>query len=232
MTSATIHAAREPWHGTPLDELPELLGPALLQTCQLVALVLAVALVVGTPLAFLVYNLSPFGIFPRPRVYAVLDGLINVARSLPFLVLMAAVIPLTRLVMGTSLGIAGAVIPLSIGAVPLYARLVESTLRNLGTELVEVAQAFGATRTQSILKVQLHESVPGIISNLTIAVVGIVEYTAVAGAIGAGGIGFLALSYGYNRFDTPVMISTVVFLVLFTQIVQRAGNRVARATTH
>lgn len=218
-------------HGTPVGELPELLVPALIQTCQLVGLVLVIALVVGTPLAFLVYNLSPFGIFPRPRTYAAIDGVVNVARSLPFLVLMAAVIPFTRVVMGTSLGVAGAVVPLSIGAIPLYARLVESTLRGLGPGLVEVAQSFGATTTQAMVKVQLRESVPGIISNLTIAVVGIVEYTAVAGAIGAGGIGFLALSYGYNRFDTPVMIATVAFLILFTQLVQRAGNRLARATT-
>lgn len=226
----SVLAAVAAGRGTPVAELPALVGPALLQTAQLIALVLAVALLVGTPLAFLVYNLSPFGIFPRPRVYAVLDGIINVARSLPFLVLMAAVIPFTRLLMGTSLGVAGAVVPLSIGAIPLYTRLVESTLRSLGPDLVEVAQSFGATTVQSMLKVQLRESVPGIVSNLTIAVVGIIDYTAVAGAIGAGGIGFLALSYGYNRFDTPVMITTVVLLVLFTQVVQRVGNRVARAT--
>ncbi|MCW5951713.1 MAG: ABC transporter permease subunit [Propionibacteriaceae bacterium] len=217
--------------GTPLPELPGLLLPALGETLALVLLVLAVALIVGTPLAFLVYNLSPFGLFPRPRLYGPLSAVINLARSLPFLVLMAAVIPFTRLVMGTSLGIAGAVIPLSLGAIPLYARLVESTLRNLGVEPVEVARAFGATKTQAMLRVQFHESVPGIISNLTIAVVGIVDYTAVAGAIGAGGIGFLALSYGYNRFDTVVMLTTVLFLVLFTQVVQRGGDLLAKATT-
>lgn len=217
--------------GTPINELPELMLPALGQTAALVFLVLAVALVVGTPLAFLVYNLSPFGLFPRPRLYAPISTVINIARSLPFLVLMAAVIPFTRLVMGTSLGIAGAVIPLSLGAIPLYARLVEATLRNLGPEVVDVARAFGATTTQAMLKVQLRESVPGIVSNLTIAVVGIVDYTAVAGAIGAGGIGFLALSYGYNRFDTTVMIATVVFLVLFTQMVQHGGDLLARKLT-
>lgn len=217
--------------GTPINELPELMLPALGQTAALVFLVLVVALVVGTPLAFLVYNLSPFGLFPRPRLYAPISTVINIARSLPFLVLMAAVIPFTRLVMGTSLGIAGAVIPLSLGAIPLYARLVEATLRNLGPEVVDVARAFGATTTQAMLKVQLRESVPGIVSNLTIAVVGIVDYTAVAGAIGAGGIGFLALSYGYNRFDTTVMIATVVFLVLFTQMVQHGGDLLARKLT-
>lgn len=226
-----LPAASWPLRGTPPDELPALLLPALGQTAQLVLLVLAVALVVGTPLAVAVYNLSPYGLFPRPRLYGFLSAVINVGRSLPFLVLMAAIIPFTRFVMGTSLGVAGAVIPLSLGAIPLYARLVEATLRNLGTEVVDVARAFGATNLQSILRVQLHESVPGIISNLTIAIVGIVDYTTVAGAIGAGGIGFLALSYGYNRFDTTVMLSTVLFLILFTQFAQRAGDRLARAAT-
>lgn len=218
-----------PLRSTPWEELPELLVPALGETATLVGIVVAVAMLLGTPLAFCLHNLSPRGLFPHPRVHAVLDLVVNVTRSLPFLVLMAAIIPLTRFVMGTSLGVAGAVLPLSVGAIPLYARLVESTLRAIPPELVDVASVFGASRWQTMLGVQWRESVPGIISNLTIAIVAIVEYTTVAGAIGAGGIGFLALSYGYDRFDTNVMIATVAILVLFTQLLQRLGDRLSRA---
>lgn len=214
---------------TTLEELPELLWPALVQTAQMIGIVVPLTLVIGMVLALVLYNVSPFGLFPNTVVHTILSAVVNVGRSLPFLVLMAAMTPLTRMIMGTSLGIAGAVVPLTVGAVPMFVRLMESTLRNSASELVDVARSLGASKVQTIAKFQVAESVPGLITNLTIAVVTIIDYTAVAGAIGAGGVGFLALTYGYQRFDNTVMIATVIILVLITQVVQFTGDRLAKA---
>lgn len=214
---------------TSLDRLPDLLWPAFVQTAQMIAIVVPLTLVIGMAIALVLYNVSPFGLFPHKVIHTILSAIINIGRSLPFLILMAAITPLTRLIMGTSLGVAGAVVPLTIGAVPMFVRLMESTLRNSAGELVDVARSLRAGRLQTIAKFQIAESVPGLITNLTIAVVTIIDYTAVAGAIGAGGVGFLALTYGYQRFDNNVMIATVIILVLVTQIVQFTGDRLARA---
>jgi D-methionine transport system permease protein len=221
----TVLAASTPW-----PDIWELLGPAVTETLQMVGAVLVIALVVGTPLAIVLHNTAVDGLFPAPRLHAVLGWIVNLGRSLPFLILMTAIIPLTRLIAGTSIGVIGAIVPLSVGAIPYYARLVESTLREVPREVIEIAQASGATRAQIVRKVQLPESVPGIISNMTIALVAMVEYTAIAGAIGAGGIGGLALSYGYNRFDTNIMVATVVLLVIFVQVIQFGGDQLSRAT--
>lgn len=220
-----------PLRDTPLEDLPALLLPALGQTALMVVIVVPLTLVIGTVLAIILFNVSPFGLFPRPVIHTVLSTIINIGRSLPFLVLMAAVIPFTRLVMGTSLGVAGAIIPLTLGAVPMFVRLMESTLRGTATELTDVARSMRASTLMTIGKFQIAESVPGIITNLTIAIVSIVDFTAVAGAIGAGGIGFLAIAYGYQRFDNTVMLATVVTLVVITQVIQFTGDRLARAAT-
>jgi ABC-type methionine transport system permease subunit len=216
---------------TPVNELWPLVWPAFLQTLQMVGAVLVIALAVGTPLALLLHNTSPKGLYPRPTVHNVASVIVNFARSLPFLILMAAMIPITRAVAGTSIGVAGAIVPLSIGAIPYYARLMEATLREVPPAMIEVGRAAGGSRLQTMLKVQLPEAVPGLISNLTIAIVNVIEYTAIAGAIGAGGIGYLALSYGYNRFDGNVMLACVVILVAFVQVTQFAGDRFSRAAS-
>jgi ABC-type methionine transport system permease subunit len=214
---------------TPWDEMWPLVGPALKQTLQMVGAVLIIALVVGTPLALALHNTSPRGLFPQAVVHNVLGAIVNVGRSIPFLILMAALIPVSRAIVGTTIGVEGAIVPLSLGAIPYYARLMEATLREVPPPVIEVGRASGGTRLQTMLKVQLPEAVPGLISNLTIAIVAVIEYTAIAGAIGAGGIGYLALSYGYNRFDGNVMLACVVILVAFVQVTQFAGDRLARA---
>jgi D-methionine transport system permease protein len=214
---------------TPWDEIWPLLGPALSQTLQMVGAVLLIALIVGTPLALLLHNTGPKGLFPQAAVHLVLGTIVNLGRSMPFLILMASIIPLTRAVAGTTIGVAGAIVPLSLGAIPYYARLMEATLREVPPPIIEVGSASGGTRLQTMLKVQLPEAVPGLISNITIAIVAVIEYTAIAGAIGAGGIGYLALSYGYNRFDGNVMLACVVILVAFVQVTQFTGDRLARA---
>jgi D-methionine transport system permease protein len=216
---------------TPWNEMWPLVWPAIIQTIEMVGWVLIISLILGTPLALLLHNTSPRGLYPNAPVNTALSVVVNFARSLPFLILMAAMIPITRWIAGTSIGVAGAIVPLSIGAIPYYARLMESTLREVPPSMIEVGRASGGSRMQTMLKVQLPEAVPGLISNITIAIVNVIEYTAIAGAIGAGGIGYLALSYGYNRFDGNVMLVCVVLLVTFVQLTQFVGDRLSRATS-
>ena len=156
-------------------------------------------------------------------------NIINILRSIPFLILMAAVIPFSRFIMGTALGVAGAIVPLSLAAIPLFARLIETSLREVQKPVLDAGLAASGTRWQVIFRVQLPEALPGIVGNVTIATVGIVEFTAVAGAVGAGGLGYLALSYGYSRFDGNMMLACVVVLVVIAQITQFSGDRLARA---
>jgi ABC-type methionine transport system permease subunit len=216
---------------TPVNELWPLVWPAFVQTVEMVGAVLLIALALGTPLALLLHNTGPTGLYPHASVNHAVSVVVNVARSLPFLILMVALIPLSRAITGTTIGIGGAIVPLSIGAIPYYARLMEATLRDVPPSVIEVGRASGGSRLQTMLKVQLPEAVPGLISNLTVAIVNVIEYTAIAGAVGAGGIGYLALSYGYNRFDNTVMLACVVVLVVFVQVTQFAGDRLARAAS-
>ena len=212
-------------------EIAALLGPALVQTLQMVGIVFVISLCIGLPLAVIVHNTSPNGLFPRAAVHRTLSVIINILRSIPFLILMAAAIPLSRLIMGTALGVAGAIVPLSLASIPLFARLIETSLREVQPSLLDAGLAASGTRWQVIRRVQLPEALPGIVGNVTIATVGIVEFTAVAGAVGAGGIGYLALSYGYSRFDGNMMLTCVVVLVIIAQITQFSGDRLARALT-
>lgn len=210
-------------------EIFGLLGPALLQTFQMVGIVFVISLVLGIPLAVVLHNTSPSGLFPRTTLHRVLSAIINVLRSIPFLILAAASIPLSRFVMGTALGVAGAIVPLALASVPLFARLIETALREVPRSVLDAGLAASGTRSQVIWRVQLPEALPGIVGNVTVATVGIVEFTAVAGAVGAGGIGYLALSYGYSRFDGNMMIACVVILVIIAQVLQFSGDRLARA---
>jgi D-methionine transport system permease protein len=210
-------------------EIFALLGPALVQTFQMVGIVFVISLVVGIPLAVIVHNTSPAGLFPRPTLHRVLSGIINVLRSVPFLILAAAAIPLSRLIMGTALGVAGAIVPLSLASIPLFARLVETALREVPPAVLNAGLASSGNRWQVIRRVQLPEALPGIVGTVTVATVGIVEFTAVAGAVGAGGLGYLALSYGYSRFDANMMLACVVVLVVIAQVIQFSGDRIARA---
>ena len=215
--------------GRTWPEIFELLVPALWQTLQMVGIVFVISLVIGLPLAVIVHNTSPSGLFPRAAVHRTLSVIINILRSIPFLILMAAVIPFSRFIMGTALGVAGAIVPLSLASIPLFARLIETSLREVHTPLLDAGLAASGTRWQVIRRVQLPEALPGIVGNVTIATVGIVEFTAVAGAVGAGGLGYLALSYGYSRFDGNMMLACVVVLVVIAQITQFSGDRLSRA---
>ncbi|MCG5219023.1 methionine ABC transporter permease [Streptosporangium sp. KLBMP 9127] len=186
----------------------------------------------GLPLGVLLVTTERGGLTSAPPVKAVLGAVVNVGRSLPFIVLMVAILPFTRLVTGTTIGTVAAVVPLTLGAVPFFARLVETALRGVDRGVVEAAQAIGAGRTRIVARVLLPESVPGLVAGLTVTIVALIGYSAMAGAIGGGGLGDLAVRYGYQRFDTAVMIITVVVLIVIVQVIQSLGDLVARRLSH
>ena len=164
------------------------------------------------------------GITPRPMIYAVLDVVVNLTRSFPFLILMIAVIPLTRLLVGTTIGNNATVVPLVIAAAPFVARLVESSLLEVDGGVIEAAQSMGASTMQIIMKVLLPEALPSLINGSAIAATTILGYSAMSGAVGGGGLGKLAIMYGYNRYQTDIMFITVVLLIVIVQVFQSFGN--------
>ncbi len=214
------------------DDLLQALTQATGETAQMVFWSALLTLVLGLPLGVLLVATDRGGLIPAPAVKAVLGAIVNVGRSLPFIVLMVAILPFTRLVTGTTIGTVAAIVPLTLGAVPFFARLVETALRGVERELVEAAQAMGASRTRVVARVLLPEALPGLVAGLTVTIVALIGYSAMAGAIGGGGLGDLAIRYGYQRFDTTVMIITVVLLVVVVQLVQSLGDLLARRLSH
>ncbi|MFB9696229.1 methionine ABC transporter permease [Amorphoplanes digitatis] len=172
------------------------------------------------------------GLLAAPPLNALLGLIVNVGRSLPFIILLVAVIPFTRAVVGTTIGTTAAIVPLTIGAIPFYARIVETAIREVPGDVVSAAVAMGASRRQIVGKVLLREARPGLVAGLTITVVALVGYSAMAGVVGGGGLGDLAIRYGYQRFETEVMIATVVLLVVFVQAIQTLGDLVVRRLSH
>jgi D-methionine transport system permease protein len=185
------------------------------------------AFAAGIPLAVVLVTTSVGGIYEMPRLNRVLGSVINGFRSTPFIILLVALIPFTRLIVGTSIGLWAAVVPLSIAATPFFARIAEVSLREVDHGLVEAAQAMGASRWQIIVHVLLPEALPGIIRGFTITVVSMIGSSAMAGAVGAGGLGDLAMRYGYQRFDTSVMVSVIVILIVIVTVVQTTGDFIA-----
>lgn len=217
---------------TPIGELPELLLPAIRETLTMVAVTMAIVVAIGTPLGVALHNSARGGLFPKPKLNAVLSWITNLGRSLPFLVLMASIIPFTRLLVGSTIGIWAAVVPMTIAGIPFFGRLVETALREVPREVTDVARAAGGSSSQIIVRAQLSEAMPGLVAGLTLNSIAMLEYSAIAGTIGAGGIGFLAITYGYQRFDTNVMIATVVVLIVLVQILQLTGDFAVRRLKH
>lgn len=191
-----------------------------------VSLLFTVAL--GLPLGVLLFLTSKGELLERRWLYGTLSLLVNVLRSVPFIILLIVMIPLTLLLVGTSLGVAGAIPPLVVGAAPFFARLVETALREVQRGVIEASQAMGATTAQIVWGALLPEALPGILAGVTVTAVSLVSYAAMAGVVGAGGLGDLALRFGYQRFQTDVMIVTVVLLLVLVQILQMAGDALVR----
>jgi D-methionine transport system permease protein len=216
---------------TPWAKVPDLLLPAYGQTWVMVGVTMALVLVIGTPVGITLHNTSAFGLYPNPRVFALLNTVVNVGRSLPFLILMTAIIPVTRLLVGTTIGIAAAIVPMTTAGVPFFARLVQNALRDVRSDVIDMGRVSGGTSLQVIRTVQLSEALPALAGALTVNLIAMIEYSAIAGSIGAGGVGNLAITYGYNRFDHNIMIATVITLIITVQVVQFAGDRLVKALT-
>ncbi|OOF14557.1 MULTISPECIES: methionine ABC transporter permease [unclassified Salinivibrio] len=212
--------------------LIELLTDATGQTIYMVLVSGLLGFVFGIPLGVLLHITKKGGLKAQPRVNQILGAVVNIGRSIPFIILLVAIIPFTRFVVGTSIGTAAAIVPLTVGAIPFIARLVEGALLELPAGLEEAAKAMGATPTQIIYKVLLPEALPGIINGATITLVTLVSYSAMAGAVGGGGLGDVGIRYGYQRFDTTVMLITVVMLVVLVQAIQSCGDYLVRRTNH
>lgn len=186
----------------------------------------------GLPLGVLLFLLDRGQLLDSPRAYGLLSLVVNVLRSLPFVILLILLIPFTLLVTGTSLGVAGAIPPLVVGATPFFARLVEAALRGVDRGIVEAGQAMGASPRQIVTQALLPEALPGILSALTVTAITLVGYTAMSGVIGGGGLGDLAIRFGYQRFQTEVMLVTVALLLILVQLLQMLGDWAVRRLNH
>lgn len=190
------------------------------------------AYVIGIPLGVLCVLTSPKGLMPHRIFNMVLGWIINIGRSIPFVILLVALIPFTRFIVGTSLGVPGAIVPLVISAAPFIARMVEQSIEEVDGGLVEAAQSFGANTWQIVYKVFLREALPSLVRGFAIVFITILGYSAMAGCVGAGGLGDIAIRYGYQRYQDDVMIATVIILIVIVQIVQSACNFAARKMEH
>lgn len=209
-----------------------LIAGATWQTLYMVAVSGLVGFAIGIPLGVILHTTKDQGLLANPRLNQILGAVINVGRSVPFLVLMVAIIPLTKLVVGTFIGTTAAIVPLTIGAIPFVARLIEGALLEVPAGLVEAALAMGAKPRQIILKVLLPEALPTILNSVTITLVTLVSYSAMAGTVGGGGLGDVAIRYGFYRYDMNVMIVTVIMLIILVQIIQSVGDFIVRRVDH
>lgn len=206
----------------------ELFATSLWETVLMVGVSGLAGAAIGIPLGVLLRLTDKGGVLQNLWLNRIVGGIVNAVRSTPFIILLVAVIPFTRMVVGSSIGTAAAIVPLTLAAAPFVARLVETALREVDAGLIEAAQAMGASTTQIVFKVLLPEALPGIVAGLTITLVSLVGYSAMAGAIGGGGLGDLGIRYGYQRFLPDVMLAVVLVLIVFVQAVQSLGDLVVR----
>lgn len=209
-----------------------LLWESFLETILMVGVSGGLGAAIGIPLGVFLFVTSPKGIMPKPYVNRIIGTVVNAVRSTPFIILLVAIIPFTRLIVGSSIGTVAAIVPLTIAAAPLIARLVETSLREVDKGLIEAAQSMGATNTQIICKVLIPEAMPGILAGLTIAFVALVGSSAMAGAVGGGGLGDMGIRYGYQRFMPEVMAAVVIILIVFVQSLQSFGDWMVRIVSH
>lgn len=206
----------------------DILLPALLDTVYMVLISTIFAVILGFIPAIILIITAPKGLKPNSLIYKSLNFVINILRSFPFIILMISIFPLTKLIVGTTIGTNAAIVPLSIGAAPFAARVIESAFLEVDYGVIEAAKSFGAKTHQIIFKVMLKEAMPSLILGITLTIINIVGYSAMAGTVGAGGLGDIAVKYGYYRFQTDIMIYTVIILIVIVQIIQGLGNLLYR----
>ncbi|HNY21182.1 MAG TPA: methionine ABC transporter permease [Treponemataceae bacterium] len=205
----------------------QLVGTATLQTLAMVALSAIFSLALGFPLGIFLCVTDPSGISPKPVLNQVLSRVVNVLRSFPFIILMILLFPLSRIIVGTSIGTVATIVPLSIAAAPFVARIIESSLREVNPGVIQAARAMGSLDRQIIFRVMIPEALPSLVSGVTLTVINLIGYSAMAGAIGGGGLGDLAIRYGYQRFRTDIMIAAVVIILILVELIQFAGTRIS-----
>ena len=210
-----------------MSQILILVGISTLQTLEMVLFSTLFSMVIGFPLGVLLYSTNSMGITPRPILNQVLSRIVNVLRSFPFIILMILLFPLSRLILGTSIGTTATIIPLSIAAAPFVARLVETALLEVDPGMIQAARAMGSTNSQIIYKVLIPESMPSLVSGITLTIINLIGYSAMAGTIGGGGLGDLAIRYGYQRFRPDVMAASVVVIIVMVEVIQFIGTRIA-----
>lgn len=214
------------------SDIAPLLWEATKESAYMVGVATVLTAVGGLLIGVLLVLTDRGGLLAARPVNAVLGLIVNIGRSLPFIILLVAIIPFTRAVVGTTIGTTAAIVPLTVGAIPFYARIVETSIREVDRDVIAAARAMGASRPEIVRKVLLREARPGLVAGLTITVIALVSYSAMAGVVGGGGLGDLAIRYGYQRFENEVMVATVLLLVVFVQLTQMLGDFVARRLSH
>ncbi|MCD6038970.1 MAG: ABC-type transporter, integral rane subunit [Gammaproteobacteria bacterium] len=209
-----------------------LLFNATLETIYMVFFSGVIATLIGLPWGIALYASRKGHIFSQPMLYQILAFIANIVRSIPFIILMIAVIPMTRILVGSSIGTTAAIVPLSFCAMPFIARVVENALLEVDAGLIEAATAMGANAWQIVCKVLIPEALPGIIHGLTLTGISLIGYSAMAGAVGGGGLGDLAIRYGYQRFDTSIMLITIIVMIVLVQAMQLLGDKLVRWYAH
>ena len=199
--------------------------PGLKTTVYMVMIATICSAILGFAIAILLYVTRKSGLHPNAGIFAFINTIVNVIRSFPFVILMVSIIPLTRFLVGTSIGENAALVPLTIASAPFMARLFETSFESVDSEVLEAAQACGASDIQIIFQVIVKESLPLLMQNLTLAVISILGFSAMAGAVGAGGLGSVALMYGYQNFNDTIMYGTVIILIILVQVIQFVGNK-------
>ena len=210
-----------------MAQIFELVGISTLQTLQMVFFSTLFAVIIGFPLGILLFITSSTGIMPKPLFNMVLSRIIDVLRSFPFVILMIVLLPFTRFVLGTAIGTSATIMPLSLAAAPFVARVIEPALIEIDPGVITAARAMGSTNWQIIRKVLVPEVLPSVVSGITLTIINLISYSAMAGTLGGGGLGDLAIRYGYQRFRTDIMLASVVVIILLVALIQFAGTKLS-----
>ena len=211
------------------EQVIKLLITGTLDTLQMTVISTIMAMIIGIPLGVVLVVTSKGHILENAALNKILGAIVNATRSIPFIILMVAIIPFTRMVVGTSIGTTAACVPLTLAAIPFLARLVETSIKDIQFGVIEAAQSMGASPFQIIRKVLLPEALPTIIDNVTVLIVNLIGYSAMAGAIGGGGLGDIAIRYGYQRFQGDIMLATIIILIIMVQVIQMTGDGLSKA---
>lgn len=210
-----------------MENIFKIVGPSIPQTIYMVLLSSLIAVVFGMLLGIVLTLTRPGGLREVKSFYSFLDFIVNIMRSLPFIILMIVVLPLTKVIVGKGYGTNASIVPLSISAIPFVARIIEGYLIQVDKGIIDAAKSMGATTSQIVFKVLIPESMPAIVNGITLTIINIIGYSAMAGAIGGGGLGDVALRYGYQRGQTDVLFVTVVVIIIFVQLIQFVGNSIS-----